>query len=106
MPFVRYKKRKPKIDGEYLCRFFGDEQHVVKGCGYLEFRDGYFEVEHDDYYNIEWFEESEQVISPNNANEMWVCLGEICKEFERNKLSKGTISEAKEIYQKLSKYFQ
>lgn len=50
----------PEKDGRYLCRFYKDKFHVVRGVEYLEYSKsgGGFQVEHDDYYKPEWHNES------------------------------------------------
>ena len=54
MGFIKYSKRKPVEFKEYLCRFT-DEMSARRGAEYLEYTSDGFMVEHDEYFNLEWY---------------------------------------------------
>lgn len=55
--FIKYRKRKPAENKEYLCRF---QQNItgIWGAEYLRNTDEGLMVEHPDYNNLEWYDEN------------------------------------------------
>lgn len=95
MPFIKYSKRKPTEEKEYLCRFLCDKFSAVRGCQYLEFKEGGFQAEHDDYYNLEWLDEESPSLP---ALDGWVDCNERLPEtkgfyltFDTNRIYTGDI---------------
>jgi hypothetical protein len=58
--FIRYSERKPVEAKQYLVRYYTDEYHANRKAEYLEFNGKGFLVEHDEIYNLEWYDELPQ----------------------------------------------